>query len=176
MVYKKSIKFLIVCFFSVYTNVALSNNQIYFVDINFLMNNSLAGKSIIKQLDEKSKLNKKKFQDMENNLREEEKQIISKKNVLDVNEYTKNVEQFTNKVSEYKLLRTNTIEDINQLKNNAQKTLTNSLTPILAEYVEKNNISFIIPKQSIIIGKTELNLTNTILKILDSKIKKINLE
>ena len=55
MVYKKSIKFLIVCFFSVYTNVALSNNQIYFVDINFLMNNSLAGKSIIKQLDEKTK-------------------------------------------------------------------------------------------------------------------------
>ena len=176
MLYKKFIKFSIVCFVLVYTNVALSNNQIYFVDINFLMNNSLAGKSIIKQLDEKSKFNKKKFQDIENNLRKEEKQIISKKNVLDANEYTKNVEQFTNKVSEYKLLRTNTIENINQLKNNAQKTLTNSLTPILGEYAEENNISFIIPKQSIIIGKNELNLTNTILKILDSKIKKINLE
>jgi len=176
MIYNKFIKYLTIFFFLLHTNIALSDNQIYYIDINFLMNSSLAGKSIIKQLDEKNKSNKKKFQDIENNLKKEEKQIISKKNVLDEDEYTKKVELFTNKVSEYKLLRTNTIKDINQLKNNAQTTLTNSLTPILAEYAEKNSISYIIPKRNIIIGKTDFNLTNTILKILDSKIKKINLK
>ena len=60
-----------------------------------------------------------------------------------------------------------------QKKNNSKKKLIETLTPILAEYSQKNSISYIIPKQSIIIGKSELDLTKTILEILNSKIKKI---
>jgi Skp family chaperone for outer membrane proteins len=59
---------------------------------------------------------------------------------------------------------------------NAQKKLTNTLTPILANYSAQNSISFIIPKKNIIIGKTELDLTNTILKLLDSKVKSIEIK
>ena len=62
------------------------------------------------------------------------------------------------------------------MKNNAQISLINTLTTILSEYAEKNSISYIIPKKSIIIGQSELNLTNIILDILDSKIKNIKLK
>jgi Skp family chaperone for outer membrane proteins len=62
------------------------------------------------------------------------------------------------------------------MKNVAQKNLTDKLTLILAEYADKNSISYIIPKQNIIIGKTELDLTNIILEILNSKIKNIDLQ
>ena len=62
-----------------YPNMAQSNNNIYFIDIDFVMNNSLAGKSIIKELDEINKSSQNKFKKIEKNLLDEEKKIISKK-------------------------------------------------------------------------------------------------
>ena len=160
----------------VYSNIALSNNNIYYIDIDFIMNNSLAGKSIIKGLEEISKSNKNEFQKIQKNLLDEEKKIISKKNILSKQEYLKEAELFKKKVEDYKLSRNKKINDISVMKNNSQKKLTEILTPILAEYAKKNSISYIIPKQNIIIGKSELDLTKAIIEILNSKIKKINLQ
>ena len=159
-----------------YSNMALSNNDIYFIDIDFVMNNSLAGKSIIKELDEINKSSQNKFKKIKKNLLDEERKIISKKNILSEQEYLKEAELFKKKVEDYKLSRNKKINDISKMKNNSQKKLIETLTPILAEYAQKNSISYIIPKQSIIVGKSELDLTKTIIEILNSKIKKIKLQ
>ena len=50
-----------------------------------------------------------------------------------------------------------------------------TLSPILTDYSKNNNISIIMDKKNIIIGKTELNITKEILTLLDEKIKKIKL-
>ena len=176
MIVKKFLRYPLILFLVFSTNTALSNNDIYYVDIDFLMNNSLAGKSIIKKLDEKNKSSQGKFQNTEKKLKEEENKIIAKKNILSKQEYLKEVKSFTKKVEDYKLLRNKTFNDISKMQNKAQKNLVDTLTPILAEYAEKNSISYIMPKQSIVIGKSELDLTNTILEILNSKIKKIDLQ
>ena len=157
-----------------YSNSAMSNNDTYYVDIDFIMNNSLAGKSIIKKLSQTKNSNQKEFLDIEKNLKEEENKIISKKNILSEKEYLKEVQLFTQKVEEYKLLRKKKINNISKNKKIAQKTLVESLSPILAEYAKKNSISYIISKQNILIGKTELDLTNIILEILNLKIKNID--
>ena len=83
---------------------------------------------------------------------------------------------FKKKVKDYKLSRNNTINQISKIKKEAQRTLVESLTPILMDYAKKNSISYIIPKQNIIMGKKELDITNPILKILNSKIKNIKLQ
>ena len=41
---------------------------------------------------------------------------------------------------------------------------------------DSNDISVIIDKKYIIVGKTELNITNEILNLLDEKVKKISLD
>ena len=159
-----------------YSNMALSNNDIYFIDIDFVMNNSLAGKSIIKELDKINKSSQNEFKKIEKNLIDEEKKIILKKNILSEQEYLKEAELFKKKVDDYNLSRNKKINDISKMKNNSQKKLIETLTPILTEYAQKNSISYIIPKQSIIVGKSELDLTKTIIEILNSKIKKIKLQ
>jgi len=172
----KYLRYFLIILSMVYSNIALSNNNIYYIDIDFIMNNSLAGKSIIKGLEEISKSNKNEFQKIQKNLLEEEKKIISKKNILSEQEYLKEAELFKKKVEEFNLLRNKKVNDFSIIKNNSQKKLIEVLTPILAEYSQKNSISYIIPKQSIIIGKSELDLTKTILEVLNSKIKKIKLQ
>jgi len=173
---KKISIYLISLFIFFYPNIVLSDNNIYYVDIDYLMNNSLAGKSIIIKLDEKTKFNKKKFEESEKNLQKDETRIISKKNILSKEEYIKEVQLFKKKVKDYKLSRNRTINQISKIKNDAQRTLIESLTPILADYANKNSISYIIPKQNIIIGKKELDITNSILEILNSKIKNIKIQ
>ena len=59
---------------------------------------------------------------------------------------------------------------------NSQKILINKLTPILADYSQKNSISYILPKQNVIIGKKELDITKVILELLNTEIKNIDLK
>ena len=149
MTNKKLSIYLISLLIFFYPNIALSNNDIYYVDMDYLMNNSLAGKSIIKKLDKKTKFNKKKFEETEENLKKEETSIISKKNVLSKKDYLKEVELFKKKVEDYKKSRNKTINQISRIKNDAQSTLVKTLTPILTDYAKNNSISYIIPKNNI---------------------------
>ena len=65
---------------------------------------------------------------------------------------------------------------MNILRNNAGNTILKNINEIMTEYSKKNSISLVIQKQSIIIGKTELDVTNDILKILNKKITKLELK
>ncbi len=173
---KKFSIYLIAFFIFFCSNIVVSDNNIYYVDIDYLLNNSLAGKSIIIGLNKKTEFNKKNFEENEKSLKKEETSIISKKNILSENEYLKEVQLFKKKVEDYKLSRNKTINQISKIKNDAQRTLIQSLTPILKDYAKKNSISYIIPRTNIIIGKKELDITNSILEILNSKIKDIKLQ
>ena len=105
MKFIKYLRYFLIIISMLYPNMALSNNNIYFIDIDFVMNNSLAGKSIIKELDEINKSSQNKFKKIEKNLLDEEKKIISKKNILSEQEYLKEAELFKKKVEDYKLSR-----------------------------------------------------------------------
>ena len=63
--------------------------------------------------------------------------------------------------------------DLNILKDNSTKIILKNINYILAEYSLENSISLIIEKKNIIIGKSELNVTNEILELLNKKITKV---
>ena len=55
------------------------------------------------------------------------------------------------------------------------QSIIKTLSPILTEYSLEKNISIIMDKKYIIVGKTEMNITKEILTLLDNKIKKVKL-
>jgi outer membrane protein len=137
------------------------------------MNNSLAGKSVKIKLDKMNKSNTEKFKKIEVNLKTKESKIVSQKKILNENEYIKKVDSFKIEVNDFNLKKQKAINEINLIQNNSQKKLTAHLTTILTDYSKKNSIDYILTKQNIIIGRSELDITNIIIEILDSKIKKI---
>ena len=173
---KKRFKYLIFIFSIFFSNITLSNDSIYFIDIDFIMNNSLAGKSITKQLADKKKINLETFKKIENNLKKEETKIVSQKNILNKKEFDQKVNLFNQKVNKYKKDRLTSQKTFLKNKSEAEINLTNSITPILADYSQKNKISYILSKKNIMIGKTELDLTNAIITILNKNIKSIKLK
>ena len=55
------------------------------------------------------------------------------------------------------------------------KQILDKLNILLSEYSKKNELSFIIDQKNIIIGKADLNVTNEIIRLLNSELKKIKL-
>ena len=159
-----------------YSSAVYSNEEIYYLDMDYVMNSSLAGKSITSQLIKKNKLNSIDFKKIEDDLKKEEKKLISQKNILKEEQYQKKIVLFSQKINDYQKKHRTLAADINNSKMVAQKELLIILTKILSEYSQKNKIKYILSKQSIIIGKSNLDITKKIIKILDTKVKNIKLK
>ena len=159
--------------FFILTINAYSNEKIVYVDMNTLINNSKAGTSINNQMKKILDKNNSEYQSLEKKLRQEEKDLLNKKNVLDPNKYKDEVNIFKNKINKLKIERNKEIEDIQKRNVKAKNELVSIVTEILAKYSAENQIKLVLNKESIILGIKTIDITNEILTLLDKKLKKI---
>ena len=168
------VKVKIFIIFFILTINAYSNEKIVYVDMNSLINNSKAGTSINNQIKKILDKNNSEYQSLEKKLRQEEKDLLNKKNVLDPNKYKDEVNIFKNKINKLKIERNKEIENIQKRNVKAKNELVSIVTEILAKYSSENQINLVLNKESIILGIKTIDITNEILALLDKKVKKIN--
>ena len=173
---KLKILLLIIFFIFFSKNPVLAENKTVYLDLNIIMSNSIAGKSINAQLEKKHKKNIKNFQKIEEELKKEETEIISQKSVISKEEFEKKIIILRDKANNYRKERNSNIDNLNNERMNATTKMIALIKPILSDYSQKNSISLIIQKRNIIIGKTSLDITPDILEIVDEKIKEISLD
>ena len=152
-----------------------AENNFSYLDLDSILSVSLAGKSISNQILIIQENNNKKFTKQQKKLLEQEKSIIGKKNILSKEEFDKSVLAFKKDVNNFKKKRAELIKKTNNQRLKAMKLLLDKLNPILAKYSDDNSISLIVQKKNIIIGKSELDITSDIMKLLNKEIKKINI-
>ena len=150
--------------------------KIVYLNIEKIMKTSKAGQSIIKKINETNQKNLKKFKKIEEDLKNNEQDLIAKKNILSEEEFKKKFDSLNKKINDYKILRQNSIQDITIKRKNASSEFFKKINPILGKYATDNEISFILQKKNIIMGKTELDITDDILKIVDNEVSKIKFE
>ena len=168
---------LLLIFFIFFSKISLSHEKtIVYIDLNKIMNNSIAGKSITSQLENNHKKNISKFKNIEEELKKEEAEIISQKNVITKEEFEKKIIDLRDKANKFRKERNSNIDNLNNQRLEATSKMITLVRPILSEFSDKNSISLIIDKKNIIIGKTLLDITDDILKIIDEKIGKIQLD
>jgi len=169
--------FVLIIFFICFSKISISHeNKIAYLDLNFIMANSIAGKSITSQLEKNHKKNIKNFEKIEEELKNEESKIIAQKSVITKEEFEKKIINLRNKASVYRKERNDNLNNLNNQRLDASTKMISLIRPILSDYSEENSISLIIQKRNIIIGKTSLDITEDILKIVDENIKKISLD
>ena len=168
---------LLIIFFIFFSKVSISHeNKTVYLNLNMIMENSNAGKSINSQLETNHKKNIANFQKLEDELKNEEAKIIAQKTVISKEDFEKKIINLRDKANKYRKERNNSINNLNNQRLNATQKMIALIKPILSEYSDKNSISLIIQKRNIIIGKTSLDITDDILKIVDEKIDKISLD
>jgi len=154
-------------------NLLKANELISYVDMDLLMNSSEPGKSITSQLTAIHKKTTTELKKIEEGLKKEESDLIKQKNVISNEEFEKKLSLLRNKASDYQKERKKFNDSINKKRLDATSELVSLIQPILAEYANNNSISIIFQKKNIIIGKTELDITEDVLKILNENHKKI---
>ena len=161
---------IIVIFLSLFSfKSSYSDSGVAYINMEIIMNNSKAGKSITLALEEQQKKNIADFSKIENDLKDEEDSLIAQKN------YEKKVNILKNKVNEYRKNRRAKLELFNQKKTKATNELLIKIRPILKDYSVKNSLSIILEQKNIVLGKKDLDITNNILEIVDKTFTKIDL-
>jgi outer membrane protein len=171
----KKILSLTFLFFLITINNFVMANNIFFVDMDKILSTSKPGSLIIKKLNELDKKNVKDFNDIEKRIKDNETKLLSKKNILSKEEYNKGVDELRLEIKNYRENKKKIVQTFNNLKIKDTKKLLKSINPILSKYSKENSVSVIMDKKNIIVAKNELDITKTILKILDAKIKNIKL-
>ena len=155
---------------------AEENLSIVYINMEKVMKESMAGKSLIEQLDKIHKVNIEEFKMVEQKLKEEEESILSQKNILSKEEFDKKVNLLKKKINDYKSNRKKKIDSVSKRKIDATAKLLEVINPVLTDYSIKNEISIILRKKDIVIAKSSLDITPDIIKIVNSKVKEINLK
>ena len=169
---KNLLSFVLIFFFSL--NISLANaEKIVYIDMDKIMQISKAGKDAISKINNQKKKDVSKFQKIEKELKSREDDLITKKNVISAEEFNKKLENLSKEINNYRNLRQEAIDLSTKSRLNASADFAEKIKPILADYASENNIDMINQKKNIIMGKTDLDITNEILKIVDKKINKL---
>ena len=165
-------KFIIFLYLIIFTTNIYAN-EIVFIDLNKIMNESIVGKYINNQIDiEKNKI-LEDFKKTEEKLKENENQILSQKNLLKPDEFDKKVIKLKNDVANYNNQRKIILAKFKEKQNKVSQEVIIKINIILSEYMKDKSISLIIRKKDIIVAKKNLDITNEIIDLLNNKVKEI---
>ena len=149
--------------------------KIVYLNVDKIMQQSIAGKSIINQLDKLHNKNLEKFKKNDEILKNKEKKIIAQKNILTQEDFQNEIRNLRTEIIAFQKEQAKASDDINKLRIGATNKLILKLSPILEEYAKKNSISLILQKKNIVMGKKEIEITDEILEIANNKIKDIKI-
>ena len=148
-----------------------ANTNIAVVDMEKILNVTKVGASIQNQL---SKINDKillDFKKQEEKLKNKEIKLISQKNIISENDFDSTIKNFRAEIEQYNVNRKKAITNFNKKKSENTKELLLIVNKILTEYSDSKSISMIFQKKDLVITKTELDITDEIIVIIDKNIK-----
>jgi outer membrane protein len=161
---------LVIFFFLKVTTFAYGSNVVY-IDMSYILSNSIKGKSILEELDLENKKNIKILESKEQILKDLEKNISNQRNILSKQELDKKINDLKDKVIIFRKDKDKLVKEFNDLKNNVIQNFMKNIEPIVSDYMKKKSINIVLDKKDVIIGKKNLNITNEILEIVDKNIK-----
>ena len=164
--------FFLIFTFSIYAEI----QKIVYIDIEKIMQQSVAGKNFINLLDKKHKINISKFKKENEQIKEKEKKLITQKNILSPQDFQKELSKLRDEITNFQKNQVKARNEINKLRVLGTNKMINEITPILENYAKENAINLILQKKNIVMGKKEMEITDNIITLADKKIKKINLD
>ena len=172
---KRFFLLIILLSFSSLNNV-FAQDGIAFIDLNYLFNNSLAGKKINEQIQKKTKTLNSEVTAFREKISKEKEKLITQKNVISRDEYNKKLAVLEKDVQNFNENINKKQRDLMTFKNNARNEFSKKLKIILEEFSSKNSIAMILRKENLLIGKKSLDVTKNILELFDKNVKKITIQ
>ena len=150
---------------------SFSQDQIVYLDLDYVVVNTKAGKLILKKLEDSKNIALSKFEKKGKELKKIEEEINKQKNIISEDELRKKLIKFRKEVSTYQKNRQKVVNEFNEKKRSEFDEFFKKITPIIENYVSEKKIDIVLDKKNIFIASKKKNITQEIIKIIDSKIK-----
>ena len=165
-----------IIFFFLLIGVSEANNNVKFVDINFIVNNSISGKNLNEIIEKKNKKVVSELNKIRDELKIKKDKIVAQKNILKKDELENLIKEYEKEVKVFNEIKKKKTDEFNSFSIKSKKKIIDLLNPLITNYLKKESIQILLQKDKIIFGDDKLNITNDILELFDDKYKKIKFE
>ena len=148
-----------------------SQDKIVYLDLDNVVNTTIAGKSIINKLEKSKKAALLKFEKKEKELKKIEDEIKKQKNIISELELKKKLVDFRKEVNIFRQDRQKVINEFNNKKKIEFEEFFKKITPIIEKYVNEKDIDMVLDRKNIFVVTKKKDITQEIINIIDSKIK-----
>ena len=162
---------LIITIFFSFTNASISKENIGFVNVDYLIQNSNIGKKLLADINDKDKKNLDNLKKKNKILQDLESSIKKKKNVISDEAYNKEVIDFKKKFQEFSKEKNKIVKEFNIFKKKEIENIFKKINPIINDYMEENSVNLLFDSKNIFMGAKKLNLTEDILKKINNELK-----
>ena len=166
----------IILIFFFFTNLVFSDQRIAFIDMDKVLSVSNPGSSIVKQLNELNNKNLKFLKNQEKKFKEKETKLVSQKNIISETDFKNKIDELKSEIKNYNQNRNRMIEEFNKLKVDNTNRLLKLINPILVKFSNNKEISIILQKKDLVVAKTELDITDEVIKIINIEVKEFKIK
>ena len=139
--------------------------------MDFIIKNSKIGKKTLNLINNRNNKNINELKEKEKILKDLESKLISKKNIISKENFDKEVLLFKEKAKKFKDDQLKMVENFNNFKKKELDAVLSKISPIINAYMEKKSVKILLDSKNILIGRSNLNLTNEVIKEINEKIK-----
>ena len=168
--------FLIIIFFSLTINFLQADEKVFYIDIDYLMTNTVAGKELLNKLKKEEELKINKFKLNDDNFKTEEKKIFAKKNLISKEELNNELKTLQIKFQKYRAEKIIEIDELKTKRNKNIATFLSLINPIIERYMTDNSIYMLIDKKNVFIANKDYDITNNLIELIDNQIKNVEIK
>ena len=150
---------------------AFSDENIVYLDVNFIINKSKPAISIIKKIEKIKENETKQLKLTGDKLQKKNDELVKTKNLLSENELKNKVAKLREEIKLFEKKKIDIINNLNKKKTDELNDFLKLINPLIKSYMDKNSIDIVIDKKNIFIAKTDKDITKDILEIINSEIK-----
>ena len=162
---------LIFCFGNIANADSNFDAKIAIVDIQYILENSLAIQSIKKEIEMISQEIQKDMSKKEAELKKIEESLIKKRDSLKEEDFNMEVNSFNTKVSEAQKDIQNKKTRLEQAHSKAVGKVYETTIEIITNLSKKKNFNLVIPTAQILFAKDNFNITSEIITELNNKLQ-----
>ena len=167
MTLRKFLILITVLFFSFNLTITSANENIRYINVDEILNNSDLGKIIIDKLKKQNDINIDKIKTKENEIKKENEELTKLKNIITEEEFSKKLIILKKKIDDFNILKKELSDELNEFKKKEIKLFFEKINPIIEKYMEQNSIALILDKKNIFVARSDYDMTKELLDLIN---------
>ena len=169
------LRIILIVFLSIAPSLADEKKiPVKYIDLNFIINESNVGKKIKEKILSEGEKLKSAHKKLEKNLEKKRDEVLSKKNILNKEDFEKEVNKHQKNVDNYHAKQKKDLNELGKKNLEMSKNFMIKVDKIIVNYAKENSIDLLLKRESLIVSNSALDITKDIMSEVNKTIKKID--